>query len=89
MGASALSLPSLEITIGGGGATLTRRKPVIVHRQAHRAARVAPLEAGGDEYPVQAFIFCLLLHQAGTRHHHRQLHVCRDLAAFGHGCRRT
>src|SRR5512140_3521743 len=43
VGAAARTLAALEIPIAGGGAALTRVQPVGVHRQAHRAARLAPL----------------------------------------------
>ena len=45
-------------------------EPVGVHGEAHRAARLAPLEAGGDEDLVEALGLGLLLHQAGARHDH-------------------
>ena len=37
-------------------------EPVGVHREAHRTARLAPLEAGGEENLIQPFGFRLLLH---------------------------
>ena len=48
---------------------------VVVHAEAHRAARLAPLEAGVAEHLVEAFLLGLRLHQARARHHHRELDV--------------
>src|SRR5437762_13971229 len=75
------ALTAFKISIRRGGAALARLKPVGVHREAHRAARLAPLEASGLEYLIQAFAFGLLLHEAGTRHDHREPDVRCDLAA--------
>src|SRR5262245_13183146 len=46
MGARARPLPSLEIAVGGGRDAIAGRSQVVVHAEAHRAARLAPLEAG-------------------------------------------
>ena len=70
-----------EVAVAGGGATLAGLEAVGVHRQAHRAARLAPLEAGRLEDLVQAFLLGLRLHQAGARHHHRQLDARRHALA--------
>jgi len=56
MSASTLPLPPLKVAVGGRSATLTRRKPVIVHRQTHRTAGIAPLETRRDKYFIQAFL---------------------------------
>src|SRR6266545_119249 len=61
-GATASSLPSLEIAVRGRGAALPRLKAIGVHGQAHRAAGFAPLEAGVLEDPVEAFALGLRLH---------------------------
>src|SRR4051794_37090728 len=45
VGAAAVALASLEVAVGRRCAALARLQPVVVHRQAHRAARLAPLEA--------------------------------------------
>src|SRR3989338_9237551 len=42
MGAPARPPPPLEIAVGSRSATLARREPVVVHRQTHRATRIAP-----------------------------------------------
>ena len=59
MRAATCALAPLEIAIGRRGATLARLEPVVVHRQAHRAARFAPLEAGTGEDLVETFAFGL------------------------------
>ena len=84
MRSPARALPSLEIAIRGGRTTLARRQLVFVHAEAHGATRFAPLETRCDENFVQTFFFGLRLHQTGTRHHHRQLHIGRNLFALGH-----
>src|SRR3569623_3526581 len=70
MGAALEALTALEVTVRGRSATLFRRQLVGIHRKAHRAARLAPLEAGLDEDLVEAFGFRLLLHETRARHHH-------------------
>src|SRR5216684_8682335 len=59
MGAALESLTALEIAVRGGGAALFRRQLVGVHRQTHRAARLAPFEACLYEDLVEAFGFGL------------------------------
>src|SRR5205814_6195351 len=49
MGAALKALAALEIAVRGRGAALLRLQLVGVHGEAHRAARLAPLEAGLDE----------------------------------------
>ena len=60
MRARARPLPADEIAVGGGGAAFARRHLVRVHRQAHRTARLAPLEAGIGEDAIEAFRLGLL-----------------------------
>ena len=43
--AAAGALAAFEVAVAGRGAALARLEPVGVHRQAHRAARLAPFEA--------------------------------------------
>src|SRR5258706_11957354 len=71
VGAAFKSLAALEIAVRGRGAALFRLELVGVHRKAHRAARLAPLEAGLDENLVEALGFRLLLHNARARYDHR------------------
>ena len=75
------ALAALEVAVRGRGAAFAGQKLVRVHRQAHRTARLAPVEAGGDEYLVQPFGLGLFLHQPRAGHDHG-LDVGRDRAAF-------
>src|SRR3954469_15914967 len=40
--APAVTLAALEVAVGRGRAALARLEPVVVHGEAHRAARLAP-----------------------------------------------
>src|ERR1700729_3893368 len=71
MGAAPVALTALEIAVRGRSAALARRKLVRVHGQAHRAARLAPLEAGGEKDLVETLGLGLRLDQARSRHDHR------------------
>src|SRR6478735_5902154 len=73
-------LPALEVTIRRGGADLAAFKAIRVHRQAHRTAGAAPVEAGLDEHAVQPFLFSGQPHRLGSRHRQRPP-VRRDVAA--------
>ncbi len=53
---------------------------VVVHGQAHRAARFAPFEAGAAISRSRCLRLGLLAHGARARHHHRA-HAWRHLAA--------
>src|SRR5262245_29460965 len=55
----AAALSSLEVAIGGGGAALAGRHQLAVRAVAHRAAGIAPLEAGGDEDAIEPLGFGL------------------------------
>src|SRR5919199_76178 len=55
--APAAPLPALEVAVARGGATLAGPQDVRVHAEAHRAARLAPLEAGFAEDSVQPLGF--------------------------------
>ena len=59
-----------KLRLRGRGAALLRPQLVGVHREAHRAARLAPLEAGGEEDLVEPLGLGLRLHQPGAGHHH-------------------
>ena len=84
MGASLEALTAFEVAVRGRGASLARLQPVVVHRQAHGAARLPPLETGLDEDLVEAFGFRLFLDQARTRNDHRA-DMFAHLAALGDG----
>src|SRR5437868_6140851 len=81
MRAAFKTLAALEIAVRGRGTALFGPELVGVHRKAHRAARLAPFEAGLDENLVEAFGFRLLLHDAGARHDHR-VEIAVDGLAF-------
>src|SRR4029079_9531779 len=49
-----LALAPLEVPVRGADRVLAGRELVAVHRDAHRAAGLAPLGAGGPEDLVQA-----------------------------------
>ena len=51
VGAAAGALAALEVAVRGRGAALALAEDVRVHSQAHRAARLAPLEAGASGRP--------------------------------------
>ena len=50
VGATAAALAALEVAVAGAGRALALRQLVGVHRQAHAAARLAPVGAGGTEH---------------------------------------
>ena len=50
MGAAAAALAAFEVAVAGARRPLAGRQLVGVHRQAHRAARLAPVGAGGAEH---------------------------------------
>src|SRR5690348_14574687 len=88
MRAAAAALPALEIAVGRRGAALARLELVGVHREAHRATRLAPFEAGFDEDLVETFFLGLLLDESRARHD-ECVDAGRDLAAFRHRRRRA
>jgi len=53
------TLPALEVAVGGTGAELVADELVGIHREAHRAAGGAPLEAGLAQHLVDAEFFAL------------------------------
>ena len=64
------ALAPLEIAVRGRGAALARAELIRVHAEAHRAAGLAPFEAGLLEDPVEPLGLGLRLHQARARHDH-------------------
>src|SRR5512145_1668202 len=76
------ALPAFKVAVRRRGAALAGRQLVVVHAEAHRAARLAPLEAGRGEYLVEALLLGLPLHQSGARHDDRELDARRDLLAL-------
>ncbi|KAI3480557.1 hypothetical protein L1887_57276 [Cichorium endivia] len=81
--ASAGALATLKVAVRGGGAALAGRQLVRVHAQAHGAARLAPVEAGGLEDLVEALRLGLLLDQSRAGHEHA-VQALGDLAAVEH-----
>src|SRR5690242_19115880 len=73
----ARSLAADEIAVAGRGAALPRGHLVGVNREARRAARLAPFEAGVDEHLVEPLGLGLRLYQAGARHDDRPLDARR------------
>src|SRR5207244_1037799 len=61
MGARAGPLAADEVAVGGRDAPLPRRHSLAVRRDAHRAAGLAPFEAGFAENLVEALGFGLAL----------------------------
>src|SRR3977135_2399641 len=68
--ASSPSLASLEIAISRRGAPFSRREYIIVHRQAHRASRLTPFEAGVDQNCRHTLFLSLPAYRSGPRHDH-------------------
>ena len=76
VGAPAPALAALEVAVAGGGGPLADGQLVGVHGQAHRAARLAPVEAGGGEDLVEALGLGLVLHPERAGHDHAP--ACRS-----------
>ncbi len=86
MCAPTAALTPLEIAVGGGGTALPRFQPVCIHRQTHRATRLAPFKPGVEKNLVQPFVFGHRFDQPGPRHHHRA-NMRGHFFAFGNrGC---
>src|SRR5947208_16577273 len=81
MRATARPLPAFEIAIGRRRATFARLEAVVVHRKTHRAARLAPFEAGVAKYAIQSFRFGLRLDGTGPRDDECQLDVVGNMPA--------
>ena len=83
VGATAPALATLEVPVRGRGAALAHGELVGVHGQAHRAARLAPLEAGGEEDLVEPLGLGLGLHAVRAGHDEGP-HARADVAAVEH-----
>src|ERR1700685_1010982 len=68
--AALIALPPLEIAVRGRSAALAGCKLVGIHAETHRAAGLAPLEAGTNKDLVEPLGLCLLFHEAGAGHDH-------------------
>lgn len=75
------TLATLEVTVGGGSATLLRGENIGVHTQTHRATSLTPLEASIGENLVQALSLSLLLDQTRTGNDHGAQNVRSNLLA--------
>src|SRR5690606_20901893 len=64
MGPTLEALTAFKVAVRSRRATLVRAEAIIVHREAHRAAGLAPIEARLDEDLVEAFGFRLRFHEA-------------------------
>src|ERR1700704_6007505 len=72
VGAHAAALAADEVAVRGRGDALAGEAGIAVHADAHRAARLAPFEAGLAEDLVESLRLGLLLDQAGARDHPRR-----------------
>src|SRR6185503_2017682 len=61
--APAVALAAFEVAVGRRRAAFARLEAVVVHREAHRAARLAPLESRVAKHAIEAFGLCLRLDQ--------------------------
>ena len=86
VGAGAAALAALEVAVRGARDTLAGGGDVGVRPEAHRAAGVAPVEAGGAEHRVEALRLGLALDLHGARDDHR-VDVGGHAVAVDHGGR--
>src|SRR5690606_13313677 len=75
------ALTAFEVAVRRGSATLAGTQTVVVHGQAHGAARLAPVETGLDEDLVQTLGLGLSLHDTRARNDHR-IDALVDLASL-------
>src|SRR5580704_16136181 len=68
MGARAGALAADEVAVGGRHAALARWHPLAIGGDAHRAAGLAPFEAGLAEHAVESLGFGFALHPLRPRH---------------------
>ena len=73
VGAAAAALAALEVAVARARRPLAGGQLVGVHRQAHRAARLAPVGAGGGEHLVEPLGLGLRLHGVAAGHDHHPL----------------
>ena len=66
MGATPPTLPPFEVAVRGRSAALPGLQHIVVHAQAHRTPRIAPLESRVQEDAVQAFFFRGTFHGGRT-----------------------
>src|SRR6266850_6463407 len=80
MGAAAFALASFEVAIRSAGASLARLEDVWVHREAHAASGLAPLEAGLGENAIEAETLRFRFYFLRAGHDHRVHAFCDVLA---------
>jgi hypothetical protein len=73
---SAWSLATFKITVACADGILARGKPIAVHGDTHRAARLAPFRTCVGKYPVQAFGFRLSLDGLRAWHDQNSDAIC-------------
>src|SRR5439155_12374107 len=78
-----LALASLEVAVARADGDLAGAELVTVHRDAHRAAGLAPLRAGGTEDLAEALSLRLALHLVAAGHDHHP-HAVGDTPPADH-----
>src|SRR6516225_10138439 len=68
VGPAAFTLAAFEIAIRDTRGAFTGKQHVIIHGDAHTAARIPPLETGIAENLVEPFLFSLRLDSARAGH---------------------
>src|SRR5688500_15692708 len=86
--APAASLPAFEVAIARRRTALAFAEDVVIHAEAHRAARLAPFEAGLGKDAIEAFTLRVSLHLLRARHHERARALV-DVVAARHAGRGT
>src|SRR6185436_15977388 len=76
-------LPAFEVPVRGRRANLSAFEPILVHREAHRAAGAAPVEASLDEHAIQPLTLRREADRLRSRHGER-LDVRRYVASLDH-----
>src|SRR5581483_2715356 len=88
VGTALVTLPPLEISVRRRGAAFSGPELVRVHREAHRAAWLAPLESCRLENPVETLGFSLHFNEARAGYNHR-VDIGVDRLALDHASHRT
>ena len=83
MRAAAAALPALEVAVARRRAPLAFAEHVVIHAEAHRAARFAPFEAGVGEDPIEALALGVGLDLLRPGHHQRA-HALVDVMPARH-----
>src|SRR5487761_913013 len=75
------ALPAFKVPVGSARAAFACRQNIIIHGDAHAAARLTPLEPGVAKDFVQALLLRLNFHAVRARHHESLLQAKRNLLA--------